>query len=100
MRGKFLSYWQKNPHTRLIRMSLYTPQIGELSMERLSRADRARVVADLRQEDAEARFGLGPELGEQGNAAFLNRAVGFGPSISLQEGVRRFVEWYRDYHGR
>jgi sulfatase maturation enzyme AslB (radical SAM superfamily) len=46
---EFLSYWQKNPHTRLIWMSLYTPQIGELSMERLSRADRARVVADLRQ---------------------------------------------------
>jgi sulfatase maturation enzyme AslB (radical SAM superfamily) len=45
---EFLSYWQKNPHTRLIWMSLYTPQIGELSMERLSKADRARVVADLR----------------------------------------------------
>ena len=46
---EFLSYWQKNPHTRLIWMSLYTPQIGELSMERLSKADRARVVADLRR---------------------------------------------------
>ena len=46
---EFLGYWQKNPHTRLIWMSLYTPQIGELSMERLSKADRARVVADLRR---------------------------------------------------
>jgi sulfatase maturation enzyme AslB (radical SAM superfamily) len=46
---EFLSFWQQNPNTRLIWMSLYTPQIGELSMERLSRADRARVVADLRR---------------------------------------------------
>jgi sulfatase maturation enzyme AslB (radical SAM superfamily) len=46
---EFLDYWQKNPHTRLIWMSLYTPQIGELSMERLSKADRACVVADLRR---------------------------------------------------
>jgi len=46
---EFLAYWQQNPHTRLIWMSLYTPQIGELSMERLSKADRARVVADLRR---------------------------------------------------
>ncbi|HZL93728.1 MAG TPA: metallophosphoesterase, partial [Vicinamibacterales bacterium] len=33
----------------MIWMSLYTPQIGELSMERLSAADRERVVADLRR---------------------------------------------------
>src|SRR4029434_8136130 len=45
---EFLTFWQQNPHTRLIWMSLYTPQIGELSMERLSKADRARVVTDLR----------------------------------------------------
>jgi sulfatase maturation enzyme AslB (radical SAM superfamily) len=46
---EFLTYWQHNPNTRLVWMSLYTPQIGELSMERLSQADRARVVADLRR---------------------------------------------------
>ena len=46
---EFLAYWQQNPNTRLIWMSLYTPQIGELSMERLSQADRERVVADLRR---------------------------------------------------
>ena len=46
---EFITYWQHNPNTRLIWMSLYTPQIGELSMERLSQADRARVVADLRR---------------------------------------------------
>ena len=35
--------------TRLIWISLYTPQIGELSTERLTEADRARVIADLRR---------------------------------------------------
>jgi UDP-glucuronate 4-epimerase len=29
----------------------------------------------------------------------LRRAVGFAPSTSLEEGIRRFVEWYRGYHG-
>jgi MoaA/NifB/PqqE/SkfB family radical SAM enzyme len=46
---EFLACWQKNRHTRLIWTSLYTPQIGELSTERLSKADRQRVVSDLRR---------------------------------------------------
>ncbi len=46
---EFLQYWQGNPHTRLIWISLYTPQVGEISMERLTPADRARVIADLRR---------------------------------------------------
>jgi len=46
---EFLAYWQQNPNTRLVWVSLYTPQIGELSMERLSKSDRERVVADLRR---------------------------------------------------
>ncbi len=45
----FLRTWQENPSTRLIWMSLYTPQRGELSAERLTSADRARVIADLRR---------------------------------------------------
>jgi MoaA/NifB/PqqE/SkfB family radical SAM enzyme len=44
---EFLEYWQANPSTRLIWISLYTPQIGELSTERLTKADRDRVIADL-----------------------------------------------------
>lgn len=44
---EFLRTWQANPHTRLIWISLYTPQKGELSAERLTSADRARVIADL-----------------------------------------------------
>jgi UDP-glucuronate 4-epimerase len=30
----------------------------------------------------------------------LRRDVGFAPATPLEEGVRRFVEWYRAYHGR
>jgi len=46
---EFLRLWQENPHTRLIWFSLYTPQKGEISTERLTAADRARVIADLRR---------------------------------------------------
>ncbi|MBI4887947.1 MAG: radical SAM protein [Acidobacteria bacterium] len=46
---QFLRLWEGNPHTRLIWVSLYTPQKGELSAERLTAADRARVIADLRR---------------------------------------------------
>jgi MoaA/NifB/PqqE/SkfB family radical SAM enzyme len=46
---EFLGIWQANPDTRLIWMSLYTPQKGELSAERLTAADRTRVIADLQR---------------------------------------------------
>ena len=46
---EFVQYWQANAHTRLIWLSLYTPQKGEISTERLTTADRQQVVADLRQ---------------------------------------------------
>jgi sulfatase maturation enzyme AslB (radical SAM superfamily) len=46
---EFLTYWQANPHTRLIWVSLYTPQIGELSTERLTKDDRAKVIAEIRR---------------------------------------------------
>jgi UDP-glucuronate 4-epimerase len=29
----------------------------------------------------------------------LEQAVGFRPATPIEEGVRRFVAWYRDYHG-
>ena len=44
----FIRLWQENPNTRSIWMSLYTPQVGEISAERLTAADRRRVVAELR----------------------------------------------------
>jgi len=46
---EFLTTWEANPHTRLIWISLYTPQKGEISDERLTPSDRARVIADLRR---------------------------------------------------
>jgi MoaA/NifB/PqqE/SkfB family radical SAM enzyme len=44
---EFLRLWSDQQETRKIWVSLYTPQIGEVSAERLTPADRARVVADL-----------------------------------------------------
>lgn len=43
----FLAFWSPRPDVRQIWMSLYTPQVGEESAERLLPADRQRVVADL-----------------------------------------------------
>src|SRR5204863_1523032 len=44
---EFLKFWSANPNISQVWMSLYTPQVGELSAERLTKADRQRVVADL-----------------------------------------------------
>ena len=44
---EFLRTWQDNPNTRLIWLSLYTPQKGEISAERLTADDRQRIVDDL-----------------------------------------------------
>ena len=46
---EFLRFWQANPDTRMIWVSLYTPQRGELSVERLTADDRRRVVEELRR---------------------------------------------------
>ena len=44
---QFVEFWSDNPHTRQIWVSLYTPQLGEESAERLRPEDRQRVVAAL-----------------------------------------------------
>jgi MoaA/NifB/PqqE/SkfB family radical SAM enzyme len=44
---EFVRVWSTNEHVRSIWASLYTPQVGEISAERLSRSDRQQVVADL-----------------------------------------------------
>jgi MoaA/NifB/PqqE/SkfB family radical SAM enzyme len=44
---EFIDLWSKNPNVRQIWMSLYTPQVGEVSDERLTPPDRERVVAAL-----------------------------------------------------
>src|ERR671912_2145729 len=44
---EFIRFWSANEDTRQIWMSLYTPQVGEVSEEILTPADRERVVATL-----------------------------------------------------
>jgi MoaA/NifB/PqqE/SkfB family radical SAM enzyme len=44
---EFVRYWSANPDTSQIWISLYTPQVGEVSDERLLPEDRDRVVAAL-----------------------------------------------------
>jgi hypothetical protein len=46
---EFLRFWQANVDTRMIWVSLYTPQRGELSAERLTATDRQLVIDDLRR---------------------------------------------------
>jgi MoaA/NifB/PqqE/SkfB family radical SAM enzyme len=44
---EFARFWSDQPHARKIWFSLYTPQVGEDSPEKLRPEDRSRVVADL-----------------------------------------------------
>ncbi|MGE3273925.1 MAG: radical SAM protein [Vicinamibacterales bacterium] len=44
---EFVRTWSDNPNVQHIWISLYTPQVGEISMEKLTPADRATVVATL-----------------------------------------------------
>jgi UDP-glucuronate 4-epimerase len=41
----------------------------------------------------------GDVLETRADVTDLRRDVGFAPTMSLSEGVRRFVDWYREYHG-
>jgi len=45
----FVRDWSANPNVKKIWMSLYTPQVGEVSDERLTAEDRRRVVDELRR---------------------------------------------------
>jgi sulfatase maturation enzyme AslB (radical SAM superfamily) len=51
---EFTTFWSANPNVRTIWFSLYTPQVGEVSVERLTPRDRASVVATLK--DLRVRF--------------------------------------------
>ena len=44
---EFVRTWSDNPNVRSIWLSLYTPQVGEQSDEKLTAADRVRVVAAI-----------------------------------------------------
>ncbi len=52
---EFVRFWSDNEHTRLIWISLYTPQVGEQSPESLTLDDRRSVIATLR--DLQSRYG-------------------------------------------
>jgi MoaA/NifB/PqqE/SkfB family radical SAM enzyme len=45
----FVKTWSDNPHVRNMWISLYTPQVGEESVEMLTAADRERAVAEIRR---------------------------------------------------
>jgi MoaA/NifB/PqqE/SkfB family radical SAM enzyme len=45
---EFVRTWSANPNVKSIWLSLYTPQVGEESAERLTPDDRARVVDQLK----------------------------------------------------
>ena len=40
----------------------------------------------------------GDVLKTRADVSDLRRAVGFAPATALEDGVQRFVEWYRDFH--
>lgn len=44
---EFMEFWSARPEVERVWMSLYTPQRGEISSERLTATDRKRVAADL-----------------------------------------------------
>jgi MoaA/NifB/PqqE/SkfB family radical SAM enzyme len=46
---EFVRTWSNNPNVRSIWLSLYTPQLGEESAEKLTAEDRHRVVATIRE---------------------------------------------------
>jgi MoaA/NifB/PqqE/SkfB family radical SAM enzyme len=46
---EFLAFWSAQPTTKRIWVSLYTPQLGEVSAERLTPEDRAYVVRELKR---------------------------------------------------
>jgi hypothetical protein len=46
--AEFLDFWTPRPEVKRVWMSLYTPQVGEVSAERLTAEGRRDVVEDLR----------------------------------------------------
>ena len=68
---EFIRFWSENENVRTIWVSLYTPQIGEVSEEQLRPEDRARVVGDLmhlRRSLSEAADAGGHDQGLPGSA--------------------------------
>lgn len=46
---RFVDFWSHQPATKRIWMSLYTPQVGEVSDERLTKDERLRAATELKE---------------------------------------------------
>ncbi len=107
---EFLEFWSARPDVETIWISLYTPQVGETSAERLSPADRQRVVkqitrtisADLTTKITPCQFGGMPDCSNCGclasagmTAIARHRLFGFIPVGSIFNGSMRVGEQVR-----
>jgi UDP-glucuronate 4-epimerase len=74
--------------------------IGNDSPEEVNRLI-ALIEAALGRQAIRADVPLPPGdvLETRAEVSDLRRDVGFAPSTSLEDGVQRFVAWYKDYHG-
>jgi UDP-glucuronate 4-epimerase len=64
--------------------------------------DLIRLIEDAvgrKADRVDAPLPPGDVLETRADVTDLRRDVGFSPSTPLEEGVKRFVAWYRDYHG-
>ena len=59
-------------------------------LERRLGREAKRVLLPMQPGDVPATFA---------DVSDLERDVGFRPSTSIEEGVGRFVDWYREYYG-
>lgn len=68
-----------------------------VELERLIAALEGALGRPAVREYAPLQIGDVPET--YADVADLSAATGFSPSTSIEDGVARFVAWYRDYHG-
>lgn len=68
-----------------------------VELERLIAALERALGRPAVREYAALQIGDVPET--YADVADLSAATGFSPSTSIEDGVARFVAWYRDYHG-
>jgi len=78
---------------RLYNIGNHTPVELLTFIETLERVIGKRAVRDFQPMQA------GDVLATCADVADLERAVGFAPRTPLEEGLRQFVNWYRNYYG-
>ena len=84
---EFARFWQDQPHCRKIWFSLYTPQIGEESAEKLRPEDRREVVGDA----AGAARALPQDRDAKGHDRGLREAAGIARGVHLRARRRESV---------